>query len=487
MLNKDRIVAAKYSSVSSYERNELEDKIVHIGFGAFHRGHQAVYTDLANDISDNKWGIFEINMFGPDGLVQDLQQQDHLFTVIETSTENTCSRLVRCITGSLHTPVHGILSAIDKMIEKQVAIVSLTITEKGYCIDPKSKQLDLNNPLIKHDLENPSQPISAIGLITEAIRVRNKKGLPPFSVMSCDNIPENGILTKNAVLAFAQKLDPMLAIWIAENVTFPSTMVDRIVPAMTSEQFDVIESLTGYKDPCGVVTEDFRQWVIEDNFVAGCPDWSKSGAMLVADVVPYEEMKLRMLNGTHSFLAYNGSLSGYTYIYECMQDKALREVAYRLMTQEQAKSLNPYLKVDIEKYAANLIKRFANVNVKHQTNQIAQDGSQKLPQRALDPFMKLQSIDIEAFCLPVLVAGWMHYVIQLISNEEELVDPMVEQFKEIVNIDCELDEKAQKFLCIDAIFGDLYTNNEEFKVKVMDAFVSIKDRGIHSVIVDLAE
>jgi mannitol-1-phosphate/altronate dehydrogenase len=480
------IEEGKYGTQTSYLRTSLNSDIVHIGFGAFHRGHQAVYNDLTNEATGELWGIAEINMFGPADLMDDLENQKGLFTVVETSATKTTTRLVRTVSDYIHTPKVGIQAAIDKLVEPQVKIVSLTITEKGYCTDPQAGVLDLENTLIKHDLSHPNTPQSAIGLVTEALRLRKIAGLAPFSVMSCDNIPENGHLTKGAVLAFATHLDSELADWIESNVTFPSTMVDRIVPAMTDDQFDVIEDETGYRDPCGVVTEDFRQWVIEDDFVSGRPDWDKAGAMFVADVLPYEEMKLRMLNGSHSFLAYNGSLAGYQYIYECMEDEKLRAVTLRLMTQEQAQSLSPDLNVDIEEYANLLIARFSNSNVKHKTGQIAMDGSQKLPQRAVDPYIELQTRTKPSACLPVLIAGWMHYTISQIENAQEVSDPLVESFNAICSQHSEPLARAEALFAIEKIFGDNATTNLGMKSSVLEAFDAIQQQGIGAVINSLS-
>lgn len=477
----------KFSSTTQYNRCELGSDIVHIGFGAFHRGHQAVYNDLTNDQAENKWGICEINMFGSAELTNCLAAQDHLLTVVEKSATSTHSRLVRSITESIHTPIDGIQKAIDKLTEEQVKIVSLTITEKGYCSDPQTGSLDESNPLIVNDLNHPSQPQSAIGLITEALRVRRNNNIAPFSILSCDNIPENGHLTKNVVLAFAKKLDAQLGQWIEDNVTFPSTMVDRIVPAMTEEQFDVIEAETGYRDPCGVVCEDFRQWVIEDNFVAGRPEWEKAGAMLVADVLPYEEMKLRMLNGSHSFLAYNGSLAGYEFIYQCMQDDDFRKATLQLMLQEQAKSLSPDLNVDLNEYANLLIARFSNSNIKHKTGQIAMDGSQKLPQRVVDPYLTLQDRNIVPKWQPVLIAGWIHYVISMVSDGNDISDPLSELYKEIVSTSVPKEDKAKSLIEINKIFGYQGSQNKQFIKQVLKAFNDIETSGINKIIAELVK
>lgn len=481
-----KITGAKHTSKTTYSREELTSQIVHIGFGAFHRGHQAVYNDITNDLSGERWGICEVNMFGPSDLIDDLNKQNGLFTVVETSSDETTSRLVRTVTESIHTPATGIEVAIKKLLEPQIKIVSLTITEKGYCVDPKSRKLDLANSLIAHDLEKPRKPKSAIGLLTEALKQRKDQGLGGFSIMSCDNIPENGHLTRDAVLTFAESRDPELRTWIANNATFPSTMVDRIVPAMTPDQFEVIESQTGYNDPCGVVCEDFRQWVIEDNFVSGRPQWEVAGAMLVSDVLPYEEMKLRMLNGSHSFLAYNGSLAGHEYIYQCMQDETLKATTLNLMKNEQAKSLNPGLSVDLDEYAELLIKRFSNTNVKHKTGQIAMDGSQKLPQRAIDPFLTLQERGLSTRCLPVLVAGWMHYILLQAKQGLEIHDPLAPVLSEIATAESTLKEKAIALLNLNQLFGQLGETNKLFSQQVIAAFEKIENKGIHNVIAELA-
>lgn len=208
--------------------------------------------------------------------------------------------------NALHAQVDGLETVTAAMCEPQVAIVSLTITEKGYCHSPATGQLMLDHPMIAADLQNPQQPKSAPGVVVEALARRKAAGLAPFTVMSCDNMPENGHVMRNVVTAYARAVDAELAAWIEQHVTFPSTMVDRIVPAVTADTLDKIEQLTGVRDPAGVACEPFRQWVIEDNFVAGRPEWEKAGAELVADVIPFEEMKLRMLNGSHSFWRTSG-------------------------------------------------------------------------------------------------------------------------------------------------------------------------------------
>ncbi len=371
----------------SWDHSRLESRIVHLGCGAFHRAHQALYTHHLLESTDSDWGICEVNLMpGNDRvLIENLKKQQLLYTVAEKGAESTELKIIGSMKEALHPEIDGCEGILNAMARPQTAIVSLTVTEKGYCADAASGQLDLNNPLIKHDLENPTAPKSAIGYIVEALRLRREKGLKAFTVMSCDNVRENGHVAKVAVLGLAQARDPQLAAWIEENVTFPCTMVDRIVPAATPETLQEIADQLGVYDPCAIACEPFRQWVIEDNFVNGRPDWDKVGAQFVADVVPFEMMKLRMLNGSHSFLAYLGYLGGYETIADTMTNPAYRKAAFALMMQEQAPTLSMPEGTDLNAYATLLIERFSNPSLRHRTWQIAMDGSQKLPQRLLDP------------------------------------------------------------------------------------------------------
>lgn len=332
------------------------------------------------------------------------------------SAEAWTARVVGVVKAALHVQVDGLERVLAAMCEPQIAIVSLTITEKGYCHSPATGQLLLEHPMIAADLQNPHQPLTAPGIIVEALARRKAAGLPAFTVMSCDNMPENGHVTRQVVTAYAREVDAELAIWIEQNVTFPSTMVDRIVPAVTPETLDKIEQLTGVRDPAGVACEPFRQWVIEDTFVAGRPLWENAGATLVADVVPFEEMKLRMLNGSHSFLAYLGYLAGYQHINDCMADDNYRLTAQALMLREQAPTLKVQ-GVDLQRYADQLIARYRNPALRHRTWQIAMDGSQKLPQRMLDLLAGILLIIAILICWRwawrggcVTLAAWMSRV-----------------------------------------------------------------------------
>ncbi|EPJ2545450.1 fructuronate reductase [Escherichia albertii] len=472
----------------SWDHSRLESRIVHLGCGAFHRAHQALYTHHLLESTDSDWGICEVNLMpGNDRvLIENLKKQQLLYTVAEKGAESTELKIIGSMKEALHPEIDGCEGILNAMARPQTAIVSLTVTEKGYCTDAASGQLDLNNPLIKHDLENPTTPKSAIGYIVEALRLRREKGLKAFTVMSCDNVRENGHVAKVAVLGLAQARDPQLAAWIEENVTFPCTMVDRIVPAATPETLQEIADQLGVYDPCAIACEPFRQWVIEDNFVNGRPDWDKVGAQFVADVVPFEMMKLRMLNGSHSFLAYLGYLGGYETIADTMTNEDYRKAAFALMMQEQAPTLSMPEGTDLNAYATLLIERFSNPSLRHRTWQIAMDGSQKLPQRLLDPVRLHLKNGGSWRHLALGVAGWMRYTqgVDEQGNAIDVVDPMLAEFQKI-NAQYQGAERVKALLGLSGIFADDLPQNADFVGAVTTAYQQLSERGARASVAAL--
>ncbi|MCY9852052.1 fructuronate reductase [Vibrio mediterranei] len=471
----------------NYDRSTLKSRIVHLGFGAFHRAHQGLFTDEVARKSQSDWGICEINLFGGEELITSLRAQDHLYTVAEKGAQSTDVKVIGSVTESLHPSLEGIDTVIEKMAEPQVAIVSMTITEKGYCADPATGRLDKNNPLVIADLENPSSPKSALGCIVQALKVRRERGLSPFTVMSCDNVQENGHVAKAAILEFAKLLDAELGAWIEANVTFPCTMVDRIVPAATEETLREITELLGVEDPCGIACEPFRQWVIEDNFVAGRPDWNIAGAEFVADVVPYEEMKLRMLNGSHSFLAYLGYLGGYAHISDTMTDAGYRKAAFDMMMLAQAPSLNMPEGTDLEAYAKLLIDRFTNPSLKHKTWQIAMDGSQKIPQRMGGSLKFHLDQGSEFKWLAAGIAGWMRYVsgVDEQGNEIDVRDPMATMLRSVCDQHGLNVNVVPALLGIEAIFPREIGQNPIVIDAVSSAYQSLIDHGAKATVAAL--
>ncbi|MGE6980492.1 mannitol dehydrogenase family protein [Kluyvera intermedia] len=479
---QNKLLTAK-ATLPTYDRSKLVSRIVHLGFGAFHRAHQAVYADILAAEHGSDWGYTEVNLIGGEQQIADLNHQDNLYTVAEMSADAWTARVVGVVKEALHAQVDGLETVLAKMCEPQVAIVSLTITEKGYCHSPASGQLMLDHPFIAADIQNPHQPKSAPGVVVEALARRRAAGLPAFSVMSCDNMPENGHVMRNVVCAYARAIDAGLADWIESHVTFPSTMVDRIVPAVTPDTLDKIEQLTGVRDPAGVACEPFRQWVIEDNFVAGRPAWEKTGAELVSDVIPFEEMKLRMLNGSHSFLAYLGYLAGYEHINDCMGDENYRRAAHDLMLNEQAPTLKVQ-NVDLARYADLLITRYTNPALRHRTWQIAMDGSQKLPQRMLDS-VRWHLADNSSFTLLTLgVAGWMRYVggVDEKGNKIEVSDPLLPVIQAAVQGSEEGESRVKALLAIEAIFGQDLPQNGQFVDQVTNAYLSLLSKGAKATV-----
>lgn len=465
-----------------YDRQQLRSRIVHFGFGAFHRAHQALLTDRVLNAKGGDWGLCEISLFSGDVLMSQLRAQDHLYTVLEKGADGNQPIVIGAVHECLNAKLDSLAAIIEKFCEPQVAIVSLTITEKGYCIDPATGRLDVTQPRIVHDLENPAEPHSAPGILVEALHRRRERGLAPFTVLSCDNIPDNGHVVKNAVLGMAQKRSPELAEWIAEHVSFPGTMVDRIVPAATEESLAEITATLGVEDPCAISSEPFIQWVVEDNFVAGRPEWELAGAQMVSDVLPWEQMKLRMLNGSHSFLAYLGYLAGYDHISDCMQDEDFRAAALQLMMQEQAPTLR-ITGVDLQAYADSLITRFTNPALKHRTWQIAMDGSQKLPQRMLEGIRVHLERESEWPLLALGVAGWMRYVSGTDENGHaiDVRDPLADKIKAIVATSSE-DDRVTALLMLSEIFGQDLPQNTRFVTKIQQAWQRLVQQGARQAV-----
>ncbi|HAT3902917.1 TPA: mannitol dehydrogenase family protein [Citrobacter koseri] len=467
-----------------YDRQQLQTRIVHFGFGAFHRAHQALLTDRVLNAQGGDWGICEISLFSGDRLMSQLREQNHLYTVLEKGANGNQAIIVGVVKECLNAKLDSLADIIEKFCEPQVAIVSLTITEKGYCIDPATGSLDVSNPRIIHDMQHPTEPHSAPGILVEALHRRRERGLSPFTVLSCDNIPDNGHVVKNAVLGMAEKRAAELAAWIQQHVSFPGTMVDRIVPAATEESLDEITRELGVADPCAISCELFIQWVIEDNFVAGRPQWEVAGVQMVDDVLPWEQMKLRMLNGSHSFLAYLGYLAGFQHISDCMQDSAFREAAYRLMMNEQAPTLR-ITNVDLSRYAASLIERFANPALKHRTWQIAMDGSQKLPQRMLEGIREHLARGSDWPLLALGVAGWMRYVSGMddAGATIDIRDPLSEKIRLLVESSSDA-ERVSALLLLQEVFGTDLVKNPLFVQAIEQAWRRIAQHGAHQAVID---
>jgi fructuronate reductase len=382
--------------------------IVHLGLGAFFRAHGAIYVEQAMQASGGDWGIIGVSLQRPD--VRDaLAPQGGLYTALELGPEGETARVVTSVVGVLVAPEDPV-AVLAAMADPAVRIVSLTVTEKGYCHEPATGRLNPNHPDIAHDLTHPL-PRSAVGYLVRALALRRAAGTRPFTVLTCDNLPGNGRLLRGLTLDLARRIDPALADWIAAEGRFPSTMVDRIVPATTPLVLARVTTLTGHTDAAPVQHEPFRQWVIEENFVDKArPDLAAAGAEMVADVTAHEHMKLRMLNGTHSALAYLGYLAGHQTIADTVADPVFAAYVRRLWRDEIIPATAAPPGVDLHTYADRLFHRYANPAIRHRTWQIAMDGSQKLPQRILGTLAGNLAKGRDSPGLILAVGAWMRYV-----------------------------------------------------------------------------
>ncbi|MBY6121969.1 mannitol dehydrogenase family protein [Mameliella alba] len=382
--------------------------IVHIGLGAFHKAHQALYTDDALAAAGGDWRITGVSLRSLEPAAE-LTPQNGLFTLIERGVEGSTARIIGAIDRALSLSTDR-RAVLDALCDPATRIVSLTVTEKGYGIDRATGGIDRTHPAIAADLADPDDPQGVAGLLVWALRQRRQADTPPFTVLCCDNLPENGTLVRSLLVDFARQTAPDLADHIASDVAFPSTMVDRITPARTEATLALAREMTGVEDHGAIECESFRQWVIEDHFPSGRPAWEAGGAVFVEDVRPFENMKLRMLNGAHSMLAYVGFLAGHRYVRDVMGDPALAALVRRHLAAAAA-TLPPLPGVDLQAYAGDLATRFANPHLGHETYQIAMDGTEKMPQRifaaACDALDRAQPLEPFAFA----TAAWMRYTL----------------------------------------------------------------------------
>ncbi|KRR22859.1 mannitol dehydrogenase [Bradyrhizobium lablabi] len=442
----------------AYDRSLISPGIVHLGIGAFHRAHQAVVIDdlLAGGAMD--WGIVGASLRSP-ATRDALAPQDCLYTLAVRSGTGTEHRIIGSVLANEVAPEKpGHL--IARMANPATRIVSLTVTEKGYCHTPQTGDLDEHHPDIVHDLQNPGTPRSAIGFLVAALARRRIAGGAPFTVLSCDNLSANGHTVGRIVTQFAALRSRNLAKWIETEVAFPSTMVDRIVPETTEADRAAVSSALGMTDAWPVVTEPFTQWIVEDRFPTGRPDFAAAGVQLVSDVTPFEHMKLRLLNASHSALAYLGYLAGFETIAATMTDERFAAFALRVM-EDAAPTLAMPEGTDLAAYSASLLKRFSNPALHHRTWQIAMDGSQKLPQRLLATMQDRLRMGLSIDAHALAVAGWMRYVTA--TDEQgraiDVRDPLAAKLKAIAESTGPVaDLLAPALLEVEQVFGALGTD-----------------------------
>ncbi|MBD1551745.1 mannitol dehydrogenase family protein [Pseudomonas typographi] len=400
----------------AYPRGRISEGIVHIGVGGFHRAHQAFYTDaLMNQGQALDWAICGAGLRAEDRKARDdLKAQDYLFTLFELGdTPDTEVRVIGSMQQMLLAEDDP-QALIAKLAEPNIRIASLTITEGGYCIDDSTGQFMAHLPQVQHDLAHPEAPKTVFGFFCAALERRRQAGIKPFTVMSCDNLPHNGQVARKALLAFAALAGDAYGAglhgWIAEHVSFPNAMVDRITPMTSAAHRQQLLEQQGVDDHWPVVCEPFVQWVLEDRFSAGRPAWENVGVQFTEDVTPYEDMKIKLLNGSHLALTYLGFLKGYRFVHQTMNDPLFVEYIQTYMDRDVTPQLAPVPGIDLVAYKAKLIERFSNQAIADQLERVCSDGSSKFPKFTVPTLNQLIASGGELDRAALVVAAWALYL-----------------------------------------------------------------------------
>lgn len=398
-------------STPTYDRTCVRTGIVHFGVGGFHRSHQAMYLDrLMSEGKALDWGICGVGVLPSDRRMRDtMQAQDRLYTLVVKHPDGSVEpRVIGAIVQYLFAPDDP-AAVIEKLADEQTRIVSLTVTEGGYNFHAVTGEFDASVPDVVHDLQPGTAPKTTFGLITEALVLRRRRDLPPFTVMSCDNIPGNGDAAKKSFVAFATLRDPELGAWIEQQVRFPNSMVDRITPVTTDEDKVKISQQFGIDDQWPVVCEPFTQWVLEDDFGDGRPPLEDAGVQLVENVQPYELMKIRLLNASHQALCYFGYLAGYRLVHQVCQDPLFQHLLLGYMDREATPTLPHVPGIDLEEYKQTLLARFSNPNVRDTVARLCAESSDRIPKWLLPVIRQNLATGGEIKRSAAIVASWARY------------------------------------------------------------------------------
>jgi mannitol 2-dehydrogenase len=462
-----------------YDLSAVRAGIVHLGPGGFHRAHMARYTHDLMQLRPEarEWGIVGVGLLAADGRMREaLAPQNWLYALLERQDDQEVATVI----GALREVIHAApdpapaLAAID---DPGVRIVSLTVTENGYCLNPATKRLDPSHPAIVRDLARGEAPGGAIGMIVEAYRRRRVAGRPAFTALSCDNIQHNGVVLRDAVLAMAALRDEGLASWIEREASFPGTMVDRITPITTPDDIAELAARFGVIDGWPVVSEVFRQWVIEDRFVDGRPAWEAVGAQFVTDVAPYEFMKLRLLNASHLAIACLGQLAGYVHVDETIRDDAFRAYMVALMDRETGPTLPPVPGIDLAVYKSELIDRFANARIKDTLQRINTDAPLNL---LLDPIGDRLASGGGCERLTLGLAAW----IRRLDGADDRGRPLTITHPQADLLRARAKEGGpdpRPLLAIRSLFGDLI-ESEVFVANLSSRLAILREVGAHAAL-----
>ncbi len=471
--------------VPAYDRDLVTPGVVHVGVGGFHRAHQAMYHDrLMNEGMALDWGICGVGVLAADrSMKQALGAQDGLYTLVLKHSDGTYEpRVIGSIVEYLFAPDDP-EAVIEKMAAEPTRIVSLTITEGGYNIHDATGEFDVTNPDVIHDLGPGAVPRTTFGLITEALRRRREHGLAPFTVMSCDNLQDNGHLTKRVFTAFARLRDPGLGDWIEDRVRFPNSMVDRITPATTDADRAEVADRFGIDDRWPVVCEPFVQWVLEDDFAAGRPPYEDAGVQLVGQVEPYELMKLRLLNGSHQALCYFAYLAGYRLVHEAAQDPLFRAFLLGYMDQEATPTLPPVPGVDLAGYKHTLLERFANPQIRDTIARLCAQSSDRIPKFLLPVIRQQLATGGEIKRSAAVVASWARYA-EGVDEQGEPIDVVDRYQDRLTSLARRQREDPCAFIANRDLFGDL-AGDERFVTAYRSALTSLHRRGARATLESL--
>jgi mannitol 2-dehydrogenase len=466
-----------------YDRRQVGQSIAHIGVGGFHRSHQAVYAEnLFHQGEDLRWGLCGLGLLQQDARMRDvLRSQDCLYTLVERGAAGDSARVVGSIVQYLFAPDDP-EAVIEKLAAPETKIASLTITEGGYYLQTGTGRLDAGHPDLRHDLAHPHQPACSFGFLLEALDRRRRRGQGPFTVLSCDNIQGNGDVAKRMLLAFAELRDPALARWMAENCAFPNSMVDRITPATTEEHRALVRDKFGIDDGWPVTAEPFRQWVIEDHFVQGRPRWEKAGAQMTGDVLPYEKMKLRLLNAGHQALCYIGLLLGYEFVHQTMRDPDIRRLVELMMDREVTDLLAEVPGVDLGGYKKTLIERFANPAIRDQLLRIGIYGSMGMPKFVLPSIEEQLKRGGPIRLLSFVAACWFRCLGGRDEQGREILfkDPMGPKLRELARAG---GNDPGRLLALREIFSEELAGSPRFLKEVGGTLGALNQNGARATLV----
>lgn len=462
-----------------YDRNKVSAGILHIGVGNFHRAHEEFYTDrlLSADPSQSGWAIAGAMLMPQDkALYEALKSQDGLYTltVCGRDGKDTCHEIGSLV--DLMWVQENPQAIVDKIADKDTSIVSMTITEGGYNIDKESGEFDLDNEAVKADLANPDTPITVFGYMAKGLRARRDLGNGGITILTCDNLQHNGNTARKAFMSFFKAQDPALAEWVERNVTFPNSMVDRITPATLPADVERLDKANGTHDKAPVYCEDFIQWVIEDNFAAGRPAWEKVGVEFTDDVTAYENMKLSLLNASHTLLSYPSFLAGYRKVDDAMHDSRIRRFVRDFMDID----ITPYVpapgNTDLDEYKQTLIERFSNRAVSDQVARLCFDGLSKFPVYVTPNLAKMIRDDKDFSRVAYLIAAYRHYLKYHHDDsgrEFEVAEPWMNPAdKALIDSDNPID-----FLGLSAFAGADLKNSDKFKTEYLAMVDSIYNNG----------